>query len=116
MNPVNGRGHAPGTRDGQAADRASTVNKGLTPNRTRQPVENSDYAAFARRILRAYARRVATGDIESLTLMAELIQTIDASVHDAVTGLREHGYSWAEISSRLSVIPQAAQQRWGNRP
>jgi len=30
-------------------------------------VENDEYAAFARRILRAYARRVADGDVEALT-------------------------------------------------
>ena len=38
----------------------------LTPNRARPVVENDAYAAFAQRILRAYARRIATGDIESL--------------------------------------------------
>jgi hypothetical protein len=116
MTAIADRSHTPGTQHGQAPDRASSVNKRLTPNRTRQPVESPEYAAFARRILRAYARRVATSDIESLTLMAELIETIDASVHDAVTGLREHGYSWADIGSRLGVTRQAAQQRWGNRP
>jgi hypothetical protein len=107
---------SPGTRDGQAAERGTTVNKPLTSNRTPAAVENPEYAAFARRILKAYARRVATGDIESLTLMAELADTIDTSIRDAVTGLREHGYSWAEIGSRLGVTRQAAQQRWGNRP
>jgi hypothetical protein len=29
--------------------------------------------------------------------MAELADTVDASIHDAVTGLRASGYSWAEI-------------------
>jgi hypothetical protein len=104
------------TRDGRAADRASTVNKALTSNRTRAAVENPEYAAFARRILKAYARRIANGDIEALGLMAELADTIDTSIRDAVTGLRAHGYSWAEIGSRLGVSRQAAQQRWGNRP
>jgi hypothetical protein len=58
---------------------------------------------------------IDTGDIESLTLMAELADTIDASIQDTVTGLRACGYSWAEIGSRLGVTRQAAQQRWGNR-
>jgi hypothetical protein len=93
-----------------------TVKKPLTVNRTRAVVENPEYAAFARRILKACARRIAAGDIESLALMAELADTIDSSIRDAVTGLREHGYSWAEIGSRLGVTRQAAQQRWGNRP
>jgi hypothetical protein len=65
-------GHKPGTQDGQAADRASSVNKPLTPNRTRQTVENPEYAAFARRILKAYARRVATGDIEALAIASTM--------------------------------------------
>jgi hypothetical protein len=73
------------TGDGHAAERQITVNKPLTSNRTRAAVENPEYAAFARRILKAYARRIASGDIESLTLMAELADTIDASIRDAVT-------------------------------
>lgn len=109
-------GSSSGTPDGRAAERSGTVNKLLTVNRARAVVENPEYAAFARRILTAYARRIAAGDIESLTLMAELADTIDISIRAAVTGLREHGYSWAEIGSRLGVTRQAAQQRWGNRP
>ena len=104
------------TEDGRAAQRPASVNKRLTADRTRGAVENPEYAAFARRILTAYARRVATGDIEALALMAELVGTIDTSIRDAVTGLRDRGYSWAEIGSRLGVTRQAAQQRWGNRP
>ena len=106
---------SPSTCDGRAAERASTVNKSLTSNRSRAAVENPEYAAFARRILKAYARRIASGDIEALGLMAELADTIDASIRHAVTGLRACGYSWAEIGSRLGVSRQAAQQRWGNR-
>jgi hypothetical protein len=32
---------------------------------------------------------------------------------EAVKGLRDCGYSWAEIGSRLGITRQAAQQRWG---
>jgi len=109
-------GSSSSTQDGRAGDRSGTVRKALTANRPRAVVENPEYAAFARRILKACARRIAAGDIESLALMAELADTIDISIRDAVTGLREHGYSWAEIGSRLGVSRQAAQQRWGNRP
>ena len=109
-------GPSSGTRAGRAARRPAAVNKTLTPGRTRPVVENPEYAAFARRVLRACARRIATGDIDSLALVAELADTIDASIRDAVTGLRSCGYSWAEIGSRLGVTRQAAQQRWGNRP
>ena len=90
-----------------------TVNTSLTPRRARRLVENDDYAAFARRVLRAYARRVATGDIEALALMLGLAEDIDAAIAVAVKGLRERGYSWAEIGSRLGITRQAAHQRWG---
>ena len=90
-----------------------TVKNPLTPNRSGRVVENDEYAAFARRVLRAYARRVATGDVEALTLMLGLSAEIDDAISQAVTGLREFGYSWAEIGSRLGVTRQAAWQRWG---
>jgi hypothetical protein len=66
-----------------------TVKNPLTSDRRARPVENGEYAAFARRVLRAYARRIATGDVEALTLMLGLSAEID------------------------SAIRQAAQQRWG---
>jgi len=91
----------------------NTVKNLLTPNRAGRIVENDEYAAFARRVLRAYARRVATGDVEALTLMLGLSAEIDSAISQAVTGLREFGYSWAEIGSRLGITRQAAQQRWG---
>jgi len=91
----------------------NTVNRSLTPNRRRPVVENDDYAAFAHRILRAYARRVATGDIEALTRITSLAADLDDAIGQAVTGLRQVGYSWAEIGLRPGITRQAAQQRWG---
>jgi hypothetical protein len=91
----------------------NTVNRSLTPKRTRRLVENDDYAAFARRILRAYARRVADGDVDALIAMTGLANEIDTAIGQAVTSLRSFGYSWAEIGSRLGITRQAAQQRWG---
>ena len=91
----------------------NTVKDQLTPNRAGKVVENDEYAAFARRVLRAYARRVATGDVEALTRMLGLSAEIDTAISQAVTGLRAFGYSWADIGSRLGVTRQAAQQRWG---
>jgi hypothetical protein len=44
--------------------------------------------------------------------MANLADDINAALGEAVKGLRAHGYSWAEISSRLGITRQAAQQRW----
>ena len=90
-----------------------TVKTSLTSNRAGRVVENDEYAAFARRVLRAYACRVADGDVEALTLMLGLSAEIDTAISQAVTGLRKFGYSWAEIGSRLGITRQAAQQRWG---
>ena len=91
-----------------------TVKDPLTPGRAGRTVENDEFAAFARRVLRACARRVADGDVEALTLMPGLSAEIDTAIGQAIKGLREFGYSWAEIGSRLGITRQAAQQRWGH--
>ena len=95
---------------------ANTVKRQLTPKRRRDVVENDEYAAFARRIVRAYARRVANGDIEALADMTTLAADIEAAIRVAVIGLRNFGYSWTDIAARLGVTRQAAQQRWGGEP
>jgi hypothetical protein len=107
-------GRLPYTGNGHLAAATNTVNTALTSKRARPVVENDAYAAFARRILAAYARRIATGDIDALTLMTGLATDIDTAIANAVTGLRGYGYSWAEIGSRLGITRQAAQQRWGD--
>ena len=89
------------------------VKRTLTRKRRRSVVENDKYAAFARRIVRAYAHRVADGDIEALTDLTTLAADVEAAIQVAVIGLRNFGYSWAEIGVRLGVTRQAAQQRWG---
>lgn len=91
----------------------STVKASLTPNRRRRPVENDGYASFIRRVLRAYARRIATGDIDALADMTGLGAELDEAISQVVTGLGKAGYSWTEIAARLGVTRQEAQQRWG---
>ena len=49
-----------------------------------------------------------------MSCMTGLSGDIETAIRNAVTGLREVGYSWAEIGSRLGVTRQAAQQRWGS--
>ncbi len=93
--------------------RPDSVKTGLTPKRPRRLVENDEYAAFVRRILHAYSRRVGDGDIEALAHMLGLAEEIDTAITGAVKGLRGYGYSWAEIGARLGITRQAAQQRWG---
>ena len=95
---------------------APDVRTSLTPKRAGRVRENDEYAAFARRVLRAYARRIADGDIEALTLMVILADDLDDATRQAIDGLRESGYSWAEIGSRLGITRQAAWQRWGGKP
>ena len=100
-----------------AFTRGFGVKAGLTPapGRTRRRyVENTDYAAFAARILRAHGRRVAEGDIEALPELVELSVQLEDAITAAVTGLRDRGYSWADIATRLGITRQAAHQRWGN--
>jgi hypothetical protein len=97
-----------------AYQRRFTVNKSLTPKRRRRVVENDEYAAFLRRVIRAYSRRVAAGDIEAVADMTALADEISSAIQDAITDLRSHGYSWADIAHRLNITRQAAQQRWGS--
>ncbi|MGC5318534.1 hypothetical protein ACPXB5_07305 [Micromonospora arida] len=98
----------------------STVKKPLTPRVPRQKrrtvVENDEFAAFGRRIIRAHGRRVANGDVEALRDLVALSSVIDDAIGEAVIGLRAFGYSWSEIGSRLGISKQAAQQRWGDKP
>ena len=84
--------------------------------RARRTVDNSEFDGFARRIVRAYARRVATGDIEALVALRQLASTVETATADAVQGLRSLGHSWADIAARLGMSRQAAQTRWGAHP
>lgn len=94
-------------------DTRSGVNPSLTAKPRRRVTENDEYAAFVRRVIRAYSRRVTAGDIDALTDMARLADELDIAIHRAVIGLRAHGYSWADIAARLGITRQAAHQRWG---
>jgi hypothetical protein len=94
-----------------------TVNAALTPDSERRVVENDQYAAFLRRVVRAYSRRVGDGDVEALDDMLAVARELDIAIDAAVTSLKRFGYSWAEIAARIGVTRQAAQQRWGgDRP
>jgi hypothetical protein len=94
----------------------SDVKPGLTLSRPHRVVENDEYAAFLRRVIRAFGRRIAAGDIDALADAAVLSRQLDITIKNAVTGLRQRGYSWADIGLQLGVTRQAAQQRWGGDP
>jgi hypothetical protein len=91
----------------------SDVKASLTPKRRGRVVENDQYAAFVRRVIAAYSRRVAAGDIDAISDMISVAAELDEAISQAVTGLRAAGFSWAGIAARLGVTRQAAQQRWG---
>jgi hypothetical protein len=92
----------------------TTVKPALTPKRRRRHVENDEYAVFTRRVLRAYARRIGAGDIDAITDLGGLLGEVETALSRAVSGLRDTGYSWAEIGLRLGVTRQAVHQRWGD--
>lgn len=76
--------------------------------------ENSDFAAFARRIITRFGRRVGEGDIDALPDLLALREQLDSETADAVLALRAapHFYSWQQIADRLGITRQAALQRW----
>lgn len=81
--------------------------------RAKRAVENPQFAAFARRILAAYVRRITAGDIEALPSMAQFVSDVDTALRVSVQGLRRFGYSWTDIATRLGVTRQAVQMRYG---
>ena len=94
-------------------DQKNTVRPNLThQRRPKSTVENKAFDAFARRIIRAYAKRVASGDIEALGQLAELQEEIVDAIANAIVGLRDFGYSWADVAARLGVTKQTAFERW----
>lgn len=97
----------------------NNVKDGLTPipkQRRGKTVETAEFSAFAKRIMRAFSKRVGDeADIESLADLVALSNEIDVAIANAVYGLRKANppYSWAEIGRVLGITKQAAQQRWG---
>jgi hypothetical protein len=100
----------------RTADRPLTVKTALTAKRRYRIVENDEYAAFLRRVIRAYSRRIGDGDIEAIGSMARLAADLEDATRSAITSLRAYGYSWADIALRLGITRQGAQQRWGTTP
>ncbi len=95
-----------------SSDDKNIVRGNLTRKRRSRRVENDEYAAFIRRVLRAYGRRIASGDIDAIGELNALFEEVNAALGSAVLGLRLLGYSWAEIGKRLGVTKQTAHERW----
>ena len=96
----------------------TTVKPALTRKRSRRHVENDEYAAFTRRVLRAYGRRIAgrATSTPSRTLTGCSAKSSPALSRGCVLACATSGYSLAEIGLRLGVTRQAAHQRWGRHP
>jgi len=92
---------------------AQDVAQTLSPTRRGPQTEADKFGAFVRRIIRAYSRRVADRDIESLTGLAQLQLDVDAAVRAAVADLVAQDYSWADIGRALGISRQGAYQRYG---
>lgn len=82
--------------------------------RQKREYENDEFAAFTRRIMRAYGRRVADGDIAALRGLVELREELDAQIDATVAELRgpKWNYSWSRIGEELGMSKQAAHNRW----
>lgn len=91
-----------------------SVKGALTPKRRGRVTETAEFAAFTRRVVRAYGRRIGErGDVDALPELVKLADELDAVIGRSVVGLRAEGYSWGEIGARLGTTRQAAQQRFG---
>lgn len=76
--------------------------------------ETPEYAAFMRRAMRAYARRVTDSDLVDLAELVAMRDELDAVIQAAIDGHRTRwGTSWTEIGRALGITRQAARQRWG---
>ena len=102
-------------RQGSPDTRTATKLPRTPRPRHRHEVENSAFAAFVKRIIRAHAKRVAAGDVTALGDLADLAVLVDEQLHITVRYLRsaEGGaYSWAQIGSGLGITRQSAQARF----
>jgi hypothetical protein len=88
------------------------VRRARTAGKSGRDVETAEYAAFIRRVLRAYAARVKAGDIEGLAGLAALVDDAKAALQDAIDGLVQQGYTWDEIGRQLGVRRQSAHERF----
>ena len=77
-----------------------------------QPDDPEPYGRFARRVVRAYGRRVGHNDPAGLPGLLALHDVVDEAIRDAVAGLRASGSSWGEIGAAAGISRQAAYQRW----
>ena len=82
-------------------------------SRAKGRVESDEFAAFARRVVRAFGRRIGDGDLWALGDLVALRDQVDDAIRAGVdTSRQQHGFSWTEIARELGVTRQAARQRY----
>ena len=83
-------------------------------HRKRRPTTTDDYAAMARRILRAYGRRIGEDPEAGLThlrgLEAELADAVNVGIY---TANKVGGHSINQLADVLGVSKQAVHKRVG---
>lgn len=77
-------------------------------------VGNDDFAAFTLRIMRAYGKRIADGDIEMLTALVNLQAEVETLTTECVRQLvsEDGGYSWADVAKRLGMARGNAHRKY----
>ena len=83
---------------------------------TRRTYGNDEFAAFGLRIVAAFRRRIATGDIEGLRDLATLSKAVDTATGEAARQLVADGYSWADIGRVLGIPRQNAHRKYATDP
>jgi hypothetical protein len=74
--------------------------------------ETPEVAKAVGRMVRAVGRRIGREDPVDLVELRRLREALDEAERLAVEGLRERGFSWAEIGDGLGTTRQNAQQRF----
>lgn len=87
-------------------------------SRARGRVELAEYAAMARRAVRAFGDRFAAeGDEPELRDLFELHAEIDDALTVAVTHMRARGeISWKRIGEAVGISAEQARYLWGTAP
>lgn len=86
--------------------------------------QNSEFAAFARRMIRGWGRRAEAGDHLVLGDMLAAREQLDTAIADAVYTLTQPtadggkwGYTWREIGEATGMERQHAFRKWAaHRP
>jgi hypothetical protein len=110
---------ADGPQDSQnGAQAESAVARKATRKATTKDKDNREYFAFARRMLRAYGRRVQAEDPSDLAGLLAIRDEMDKVIAQTAASLNEQGFSWAEIAygatrPEAPVTKTAAFKRWG---